>query len=152
EVRMSVLAVIPARLASSRLPEKPLKLIGGKTLVERAWACAKSAATVDRVVIATDAAEILQEAKRFGAEAVMTPVECQCGSERVYAAMKLLGQFEIVLNVQGDMPFLRGEVIDRLVQFLSERKELGMATVATPIRDEASFSSASVVKVVISAA
>ena len=154
-----VLAVIPARLASTRLPEKPLKDIAGKTLVQRVWERARSAKSLDRVVVATDSEEIEQEVRRFGGEVVMTSPELTTGSARVAAAARLLAEgqhslsaWRTVVNVQGDMPFIKGELIDRCVNFLhSERGGFGMVTIATPILEEALYRSPMDVKVVVGA-
>lgn len=152
-----ILAVIPARRASSRLPEKPLKDIRGKSLIERAWERASAAKSVNRVVIATDDQEIFQLCEGFGAEVVMTEPELACGSERVFRAAELLAgsekienRFSIILNNQGDMPFLPGQVVDGLVEFLKDKAGVfDMATIASPLVSEEQFLSQSVVKVVV---
>lgn len=157
--RDQVLAVIPARLASTRLPEKPLKDIAGKTLVQRVWERARTAKTLDRVVVATDSAEIEQEVLRFGGEVVMTSPELTTGSARVAAAARILAgsdsavpAWRTVVNVQGDMPFIKGELIDRCVRFLhSKEGAFGMVTIATPILDETMYRSPMDVKVVVGA-
>jgi len=155
-----VLAVIPSRRASSRLPEKPLKEIRGKTLIQRAWERASLAKSVDRVVVATDDSEIFNHVTAFGAEAVMTEPELACGSERVRRAAEILAEregkkvedcFSFVLNNQGDMPFLPPEVVDGLVKFISERSsDFDMGTIASPLVSEEQFLSRHVVKAVIS--
>ena len=160
---MKVIGVIPSRLGSTRLPEKPLKDVGGKTLVERVWDVATKTKTLSEVVIATDADEILRHVQAFGGRAIMTSPDHATGSERVLAAARLAAEpgttprpgaenfWDIIVNIQGDMPLLPPEVIDRLVNFLIERRaDYSMATIATPIADEAMFLSRSVVKVVIS--
>lgn len=149
-----VLAVIPARLASQRLPQKPLKDIHGKTLVQRVYERAGTAKTVSRVVVATDSPEIERVARSFGAEVMMTDSAINTGSGRVAATYRILAtqgeRFDVVVNVQGDMPFISGELIDRTVRFLLEDDgRFAAATVATPILDEATFKSASDVKVVV---
>ena len=157
--REQVLAVIPARLASTRLPEKPLKDIAGKTLVQRVWERARSAQSLDRVVVATDSDEIANEVARFGGEVVMTSPELTTGSARVAAAARILAGGEsavtawrTVVNVQGDMPFIKGELIDRCVDFLHAKGDrFGMVTIATPILDENMYRSPMDVKVVVGA-
>lgn len=149
-----VLAVIPARLASTRLPAKPLKDIAGKSLLQRVWERARAAQTVDRVVIATDAEEIRRSAAAFGAEVIMTGTELSTGSERVYTAARMLdgggSPWRLVVNVQGDMPFISPALIDRAVGFMLENSHrFGMTTVATPIFSEDLFLSRNVVKVVV---
>ena len=166
DTMQQVLAVIPARLASTRLPEKPLKDIEGKSLVQRVWERARTAKLIDRVVVATDSEEIEREVLRFGGEVVMTSPELTTGSARVAAAARLLGgthgdhpiaAWRTVVNVQGDMPFIKGELIDRCIHFLHAQQKLkpgagnhfGMVTIATPILDERVFLSPMDVKVVV---
>lgn len=156
----SVLAVIPSRYASTRLPEKPLKDIHGKSLLRRAWECAKAVDSIDRVVVATDSDLIFDHASSFGAEVIMTEPELACGSERVRRAAELIAEkegkkveemFSIVLNNQGDMPFLPKAAVEGLVTFLKERSsDFDMATIASPLLDEEHFLSKHVVKAVIS--
>jgi 3-deoxy-manno-octulosonate cytidylyltransferase (CMP-KDO synthetase) len=154
-----VLSIIPARLASTRLPEKALKDIVGKTLVQRAWERAKLSTLVDRVVVATDSEQILDLVNSFGGEAVMTDPELQCGSERVREAAEILAAkenksvadaFSIIVNNQGDMPFLPGGVVDDLVKFLSANTDrFQMATIVSPLLEEEQFLSPNVVKAVV---
>lgn len=147
-----VLTVIPARLASQRLPEKPLRDIEGQTLLERVWRRGTSARRTGRVVIATDDARIEKLARSFGAEVVMTAESITTGSQRVAATCELLGKehFDLVVNLQGDMPFIRPELIDRCIEFLErERSRFEMATIATPITEESTYLSSSDVKVVV---
>ena len=150
-----VLAVIPARLASTRLPEKPLKDIAGKTLLQRVWEQTKTAQLVSKIVIATDSAEIQDLGHSFGAEVMMTSAEITTGSARVAvvgAALAKNSPWDVVVNVQGDMPFIKGELIDQCVSSLLNFPEhISMVTVATPITDPEVFFSNSDVKVVVAA-
>ncbi len=152
-----VLAVIPARRASTRLPDKPLKLIGGKRLLERVYGLALRAKLVSRLVIATDDEDIFRMARDLGAEVIMTSVDCATGTERVAAARAALGDgdWDAVVNIQGDMPFLEPSLIDATISLLTTPRSHGappfeMTTLATPIFDQQSFTSASTVKVVVS--
>jgi len=152
---MRILAVIPSRLASTRLPEKPLKDIAGKSLVQRVWEMAKGVPELTDIVVATDNETIFNHVESFGGTAVMTSESFSTGSERVYGAAQILGngdpeQFDIILNIQGDMPLLPREAVSRLIQFLLEHRDrFQMATIATPITEEERFLSNSVVKVVV---
>jgi len=150
-----VLAVIPARLSSTRLPGKPLKQIGGKSMVQRVWECAKRAETLSRIVVACDDEKIFREVKNFGGEVIMTSESLKSGSERVSAAMEELGggeSWDIVANVQGDMPFVPSGLIDQTVRFFeNEGASFDVATPCVPIEDEEEFLSASKVKVVVGA-
>lgn len=88
----NVLAVIPARLASQRLPEKPLKEIAGKTLLERVWLQAKKSKRISRLVVGTDNEQVYKLARGFGAEVVISPEEISTGSQRVAFTAELLAE------------------------------------------------------------
>jgi 3-deoxy-manno-octulosonate cytidylyltransferase (CMP-KDO synthetase) len=133
---MSVLIVIPARYASTRYPGKPLVALRGAkgrsmTLIERSWRAACSVAGVDRVVVATDDLRIQSAAEAFGAEVVMTSVNCANGTERCAEAHEHLGSgFDIVVNLQGDAPLTPPWFIEDLVAGLRAAPE---AEIATPV-------------------
>ncbi len=148
---MKVLGVIPARLGSERLREKPLRDISGKTLVQRVWEQVGQASSISKTVVATDAEEIKKVVEDFGGEVVMTDKKLQSGSERVSAVYELLKDeaWDIIVNIQGDMPFIHPELINNTVAYLAERPELLAATAATPITSEEEFLSPNEVKVVL---
>ena len=131
---MSVLIVIPARFASTRYPGKPLAELTGangetRTLIERSWRAAQSVAGVDRVVVATDDDRIRTVAEGFGAEVVMTSVDCANGTERCAEAHAALGGgYEIVVNLQGDAPLTPHWFIEDLVAGLRAAPDMGLAT------------------------
>ncbi|KUP94901.1 3-deoxy-manno-octulosonate cytidylyltransferase [Tritonibacter horizontis] len=131
---MSVLIVIPARYASSRYPGKPLVELTGatgerRTLIERSWRAAKSVAGVDRVVVATDDDRIKATAEGFGAEVVMTSVECANGTERCAEAQAALGVgYEVVVNLQGDAPLTPHWFVEDLIAGLRNAPEMELAT------------------------
>ncbi len=133
---MSVLIVIPARYASTRYPGKPLVGLKGATgktlsLIERSWQAAVSVAGIDRVVIATDDQRIQNAALGFGAEVVMTSDTCANGTERCAEAHQALGgEFEIVVNLQGDAPLTPAWFIEDLVAGLRAAPD---AEIATPV-------------------
>jgi 3-deoxy-manno-octulosonate cytidylyltransferase (CMP-KDO synthetase) len=149
---MNCLCVIPSRYPSTRLPAKPLKDIGGKTLLQRVWGQAKKACCFSEVVIATDDDRILEHAKSFGATALMTSADNVTGSDRVSEVMRIYERqgksFSFVANVQGDMPFINPKVIERTVDALAQSPlSVGMSTLATPILDEEEYLRPSAVKV-----
>ena len=131
---MSALIVIPARLASSRFPGKPLAILRGaggapKSLIQRTWEAAAAARGVDRIVVATDDARIGKEVKRFGGECVITSSECVNGTERCAEALDCLGpSHDIVVNVQGDAPLTPPWFIEELVAALAAAEGFGVAT------------------------
>jgi len=133
---MRTLAVIPARLGATRLPRKPLRLLAGLPLVVRVWQRVVDAGFADRVVIATDSREVADAATAAGADAVMTSSSHASGTERVaeVARRPEFGGFDIVVNVQGDEPFVsRRALVDSTLLVAASRFAVGTAAViATP--------------------
>ena len=150
---MSFTVLIPARLASSRLPDKPLADIAGLPMVVRvAQAAARSGAT--RVVVAGDDPRIIAACRAHGTEAVLTRVDHPSGSDRLAEAceqLRLDGD-DLVVNVQGDEPLIEPAMVDACAALLRERPDCVMATVAHAIDDLAEFTNPNVVKVVLDAA
>ena len=115
------LVVIPARYQSSRFPGKPLQEISGKIMLERVWNIACQAVTPAQVYIATDDKRIVDAAKEFGAQAIMTPADCHNGSERVEAAVGALEiKPDIVVNFQGDAVLTPPWVIQDLLSAMGD--------------------------------
>jgi len=131
---MSVLIVIPARYASTRYPAKPLAMLTGaggntRSLIERSWRAACEVQGVDKVVVATDDDRIKDAAEAFGAEVVMTSVNCANGTERCAEAHTVLGGgYDIVVNLQGDAPLTPHWFVESLVQGLQNDPNAGIAT------------------------
>ncbi len=126
---MASCIIIPARRGSTRFPGKPMAKIAGVTLLERVWRIARAVKGSDRVVVATDDQEILEFARSFGAEAVMTNPSCRNGSERALAAVDALKIApEIVVNLQGDAPLTPPWFIEGVVAALRS----GGHRIATP--------------------
>ncbi len=154
EKDMAVVGIIPARLASSRLPRKLLLNETGKTLIQHTWEAAVQCDLLDAVVIATDSAEIAAEAERFGARALMTG-ECANGTERVARALEILAADgshpEMIVNIQGDEPEIDPASIALCVRGLQARPECEMATLANPITELEQLTSPACVKVVLAA-
>jgi 3-deoxy-manno-octulosonate cytidylyltransferase (CMP-KDO synthetase) len=144
-----VVAIIPARLASTRLPEKLLALVGGVPMIQRVYERTRAAAGVDRVLVATDDARIATAVERFGGEVAMTGPH-PTGTDRVAAAAAGIDA-AIVADVQGDLPLLDPAALAACVAPLRADPALEMASLMTPIRDEAEFQSPHVVKVVVGA-
>jgi 3-deoxy-manno-octulosonate cytidylyltransferase (CMP-KDO synthetase) len=144
---MKKVIVIPARYASTRLPAKPLIEINGKPIIQWVYEKASGSRLKDRIIIATDDERILKVALAFGAEAVMTSAACKSGTDRVYEAME--GQEgDIVINLQGDEPFIRADMVDTLFSAI-ERDNLNMATLCSPLKDDNELADPNTVKVVI---
>lgn len=130
--KVKVLVVIPARLASTRLPRKPLKNIAGKPMIQRVYEQAVKMKTADKVVVATDSKEIFDCVTKFGGEAVMSIETHESGTDRV-AEAALSYKAEVVVNIQGDEPFISPEAVDRAVNAVLKDKELHVATLCVPI-------------------
>ncbi|MBU3700127.1 MAG: 3-deoxy-manno-octulosonate cytidylyltransferase [Candidatus Kapabacteria bacterium] len=125
-----IVGIIPARYAATRLPGKPLVDLEGQTMIERVWRAASACAALDAVIIATDDERIVAEARRIGAQAVITDPALPSGTDRCHAvAMTLPIEPKIVINIQGDEPLLQPDVLADLVEALDK----GTADVATPV-------------------
>ncbi len=147
---MKTIGVIPARFASSRFPAKVLVQIAGKPMIEHVWTRAKQASELDDVIIACDHQDVFKVAQSFGAKVVMTDPAHPSGSDRIAEAVKDLA-VDIIVNIQGDEPFIDPKTIDRLVALLKADSGCPMATVIKEITDEADFQNPNVVKCVIDA-
>jgi 3-deoxy-manno-octulosonate cytidylyltransferase (CMP-KDO synthetase) len=143
------MAVIPARYGSTRLPAKALADIGGVPMVARVLARASLASKVQRVVVATDDRRIYDAVSSLG-EAVMTDPAHASGSDRV-AEVAAGSDYDIVVNVQGDLPLLDPTWIDLLVARMSADREIEIATLAVPVRSRAEMLDPAAVKVVTDA-
>jgi 3-deoxy-manno-octulosonate cytidylyltransferase (CMP-KDO synthetase) len=142
------LIVIPARLASTRLPRKLLLRETGKTLLQHTYEAACTAARPSGVWVAADDEEIAAEVRGFGGRVILTSPDLASGTDRVAAAAARLDRVDIVVNVQGDEPELAGASIDRAIELLESDPDVPMATLATPIRSRAQFEDPACVKVV----
>ena len=143
-----VVAIIPARWASTRFPGKPLAMLRGKPLVQHVWERACRAKSVDRVIVATDDMRIAQAAFDFGAEVALTSPKHPTGTDRLAEVAAKLPSAGIILNVQGDEPDIAPATIDRLARALAGDRELGMVTAANPVTDPSDIRNPNVVKVV----
>lgn len=148
-MRHRVLGVIPARLGSTRLPRKPLHPVAGRPLVEWVWRRAVDLGLFDAVVIATDSDEVADVARAFGAEVAMTRGDHPSGTDRVaeVARAEPWRGYGVVVNVQGDEPFLRRDHAEAALGLVTVGG-WDVGTVATPIASEAEWREESVVKVV----
>ncbi|HUF50269.1 MAG TPA: 3-deoxy-manno-octulosonate cytidylyltransferase [Longimicrobiales bacterium] len=142
-----VLGVIPARLGSERLARKPLHVIAGRPLLEWVWRRVRGFGVLDRVVIATDAAEIAAACREWGAAVELTSPSHDSGTARVaeVAGRAEFSGFAVVVNVQGDEPFVAEEQVAESVAQV--RRGFDMGTVATPVATLEAWRDPSVVKV-----
>jgi len=143
-----VLGVIPARLASTRLPRKPLHPIAGRPLVEWVWRRVRDLGIFDAVVVATDSPEVEAAARAFGASVVLTRADHPSGTDRVaeVARREEWRGYPVIVNVQGDEPFVRGDHLQAAVDLVRDGG-WDVGTVAAPISNEDEWREAAVVKV-----
>ncbi|QOI97506.1 MAG: 3-deoxy-manno-octulosonate cytidylyltransferase [Flammeovirgaceae bacterium] len=145
----SIIAIIPARYASSRFPGKPLADIGGKSMIQRVYEQAAKAAHINQVVVATDNLLIYDHVKAFGGAVVMTNEKHASGTDRCYEALtRQPKKFDYVINVQGDEPFIQPEQINLLARALDGKTEI--ATLAKRITDSEPVFNPNIIKVVFS--
>lgn len=145
-----VVAVIPARLGSTRFPRKVIHPYRGKPLLYYVWNEVRKSKRIERVVVATDAAEIVRVVEGFGGEVVRTSARHKTGSDRAAEVAEKIGG-RIVVNVQADNFGLSGAVLDRVIAQMQEDRRIEYATLAFRIEDEADLGNLNVVKVVKSA-
>ncbi|QPJ63461.1 MAG: 3-deoxy-manno-octulosonate cytidylyltransferase [Candidatus Nitronauta litoralis] len=139
--------IIPARWDSSRFPGKPLALLGGKPMVLWVMEAADRAASLDEVIVATDDSRIRDAVTQAGGKACMTSPEHETGSDRI-AEVAAGGNWEIVVNIQGDEPLIDPFVIDRAVEGLKANPDIPVSTLKTPIKSKEEFNDPNAVKVV----
>lgn len=144
---MKRIIVIPARYASTRLPGKPLINVGGKPLLQWVYEGAQRSKLAQSILIATDNEKVRNTALAFGAETIMTDPALPSGTDRVCAAMKGRDA-DIVINLQGDEPFVEASIIDQLFSTM-EQGNTEMATLCCPLTDERDYKDPNTVKVVL---
>jgi 3-deoxy-manno-octulosonate cytidylyltransferase (CMP-KDO synthetase) len=149
---VSFTVLIPARLASTRLPDKPLADIGGVPMVVRVAQRAEQSSAA-QVVVAADSERIADACSRHGVRVVLTRADHPSGSDRLAEACEQLGleRDDLVVNVQGDEPLIAPSLIDAVAQLLRDRPQASMSTAAHPIGSVAEFTNPNVVKVVLQA-
>lgn len=145
-----VLGVIPARYASTRFPGKPLVEIQGKSMIRRVYEQAAQASLVQQVVVATDDERIWEHVRSFGGEAVMTSPAHPSGTDRCAEVARKYPHAKIILNIQGDEPFIQPRQIDLLAGILLQNTRFAIATLAKRIEEPESLHNPNVVKVVLS--
>jgi 3-deoxy-manno-octulosonate cytidylyltransferase (CMP-KDO synthetase) len=128
------IAIIPARLASTRLARKVLREIAGKPMVQRVYEAAKSSPLLSDVIIATDSDEVMQVAQKHGWKAQMTSSAHRSGTDRMHEVAQRV-QADVYVNIQGDLPILRAEQIEALLRPM-RRPEVMVSTIKTPCRPE----------------
>ncbi|PTM13168.1 MAG: 3-deoxy-manno-octulosonate cytidylyltransferase [Bacteroidetes bacterium] len=146
---MKIMAIIPARYASTRFPGKPLAIIGGKPMVQRVYEQALQCRQLTAVVVATDDERIRQAVLAFGGEVVMTRDDHPSGTDRIAEVAAQFPEVDIVVNIQGDEPFVQVDQLDQLCAFFAD-PSVAIATLAHPLVTAASIADPNIVKAVFS--
>ncbi|PSR12021.1 MAG: 3-deoxy-manno-octulosonate cytidylyltransferase, partial [Bacteroidetes bacterium] len=141
---MKIMAIIPARYASTRFPGKPLAIIGGKPMVQRVYEQALQCRQLTAVVVATDDERIRQAVLAFGGEVVMTRDDHPSGTDRIAEVAAQFPEVDIVVNIQGDEPFVQVDQLDQLCAFFAD-PSVAIATLAHPLVTAASIADPNIV-------
>ncbi len=144
---MKIIGIIPARYASTRFPAKPLIDIGGKSMIQRVYEQALKC-NLDKVIVATDDDRIAAEVVRFGGDFVMTSIDHLSGTDRCAEVVKVMPDYDIVVNIQGDEPFIDPKQIKLIVDCFSD-KNVKLATLIKEIHTEDELFNINIPKVVI---
>jgi len=144
---MRVLGVIPARYGSTRLEGKPLADIMGKPMIQYVYENAVKSSILDELIVATDNIRIKEAVEKFGGKAMLTSPSHPTGTDRVAEVAKNFDP-QVVVNIQGDEPFINPGMIDEVVEPLLEDKEIPMGTLMHEITEKEDFNNPNVVKVV----
>lgn len=146
---MKVIAIIPARYGSTRLPGKPLKIIGGKPMIQRVYEQVQSSKSIDEVCVATDDKRIEDAVNGFGGKVVMTSEDHKTGTDRCIEVLEQYpaNSFDLVLNVQGDEPFVQKDQLQGIVELLNN-DEAQIASLKKQITEESELFNPNSVKVV----
>lgn len=143
-----IVAVIPARFASSRLVGKPLAEIGSKPMIQHTYESVQKSKLIEDVIIAVDDEKVYNVCKGFGAAVKMTSKEISTGSDRIAAVAEQLSQNDIIVNIQGDEPFIAGKMIDQAIEPLLFDRGINISTLAKKIETVEEFKSPDIPKVV----
>lgn len=134
---MSAVIIIPARMGSTRFPNKPMALIAGKTMIERVWEIGKAVKRAQEVIIATDDERLRDFASGFGAKVLMTSPNCPTGTDRVAEAALQFPANTIFFSLQGDAVLTPPWVIQAVLETMLQNPEVGMATPAVRLQGRA---------------
>ena len=154
---MKILGIIPARYASTRFPGKPLADVNGKPMIQRVYEQAKKCKSLAEVIVATDDKRIESAVKKFKAKVVMTSSKHESGTDRCYEALnKLGGKYDVVINIQGDEPFIHPEQIEEVANCFSPLSpgrgvggEAQLATLVMKLKSQEELSNPNTIKAII---
>lgn len=131
---MKFIGIIPARFASTRFPGKPLAVLGGKPVIQRVYE--KVSSCLDEAYVATDDERIYQTVLSFGGKAVMTRTDHKSGTDRIEEAVeKIAGEYDVVINIQGDEPFIHASQIEEICKCFDD-ESTQIATLAMPFKKD----------------
>jgi 3-deoxy-manno-octulosonate cytidylyltransferase (CMP-KDO synthetase) len=146
---VKIVGIIPARYASTRFPGKPLIDIAGKSMIQRVFEQAKKSTSLSEVIVATDDTRIEQHVKAFGGNVIMTAESHQSGTDRCFEAIKKYnGTVDVVINIQGDEPFIQPKQIDLLVACFNSN-DVQLATLVKKISNNEELFNVNTPKVII---
>jgi len=144
-----VIAIIPARYSSTRLPGKPLIDLCGKPMIQRVYEQTKKAKLIENVLVATDHSKIAEIVNSFGGEVILTPTNLKSGSDRIAYAAKKIGYGKVIVNVQGDEPLISPKMIDEAIAPLINDRNIKAATLVKKIVKPKDLVNPNIVKVVL---
>lgn len=145
---MHIACIIPARYGSTRLPGKPLAMIGDKPMIQRVYEQVSKATEIEQVIVATDDQRVYDAVVAFGGQAMMTRPDHLTGTDRLAEVAATHTEIDVVINVQGDEPLIDASVIDALAREFKEDSSLQMGTVGCPLLEE-EYNEPSAVKVIV---
>ena len=145
---MHIACIIPARYGSTRLPGKPLAMIGDKPMIQRVYEQVSKAMEIEQVIVATDDQRVYDAVVAFGGQAMMTRPDHLTGTDRLAEVAATHTEIDVVINVQGDEPLIDASVIDALAREFKEDSSLQMGTVGCPLLEE-EYNEPSAVKVIV---
>ena len=143
-----IIVIIPARFASTRLMGKPLADIGGKPLIQHTYESASKSKLIKKIIIAVDDKKVEEVCRGFGAEVVLTAKEFETGSDRIAHVVNSIDEAKIIVNIQGDEPFISSKMIDQAIEPLLFDRNVNVAKLVKRIETVKELKSPDVVKVV----
>ncbi|MDQ3046502.1 MAG: 3-deoxy-manno-octulosonate cytidylyltransferase [Bacteroidota bacterium] len=145
---MKIIGIIPSRFASTRFPGKPLVDINGKSMIQRVYEQAKQAASLTDVIVATDDTRIEEHVISFGGNVIMTAEAHQSGTDRCYEALVKYGHADVVINIQGDEPFIHPGQIDQVASCFKS-KDAEISTLVKEVTTKADLFNVNIPKVIL---
>ena len=145
---MHIACIIPARYGSTRLPGKPLAMIGDKPMIQHVYEQVSKAMEIEQVIVATDDQRVYDAVVAFGGQAMMTRPDHLTGTDRLAEVAATHTEIDVIINVQGDEPLIDASVIDALAREFKEDSSLQMGTVGCPLLEE-EYNEPSAVKVIV---